>query len=288
MSEAAVKAWEQAGEYFDFEGKRIFFRQAGQGETLLLIHGFPTSSWDWVGVWEQLISRYRVIALDMLGFGFSDKPVGHDYSLTEQAEIHQRLLMHLGVANCDVLAHDYGVSVAQELLARQEEGSLLMKIQSIAFLNGGLFPETHRARTIQKLLLGPLGPVLSGLMGYRQFAKSFSAVFGPDTQPSEEELQDFWGLMTRQNGHRQLHRLMRYILDRRENRERWLTPMQSTQIPMRVINGPVDPVSGAHMVARYCELISNPDCVSLPGVGHYPQVEDPEGVLKAYLEFVER
>ncbi len=113
-------------------------------------------------------------------------------------------------------------------------------------------------------------------------------MFGPATQPSDSELDDFWYLISRERGQRIMHRLIRYMVDRRENRMRWLTPMQQTSVPMRLINGPLDPVSGQHLAARYRELIPNADCVSLPGIGHYPQVEDPEGVLAAYLPFLKQ
>jgi pimeloyl-ACP methyl ester carboxylesterase len=183
--------------------------------------------------------------------------------------------------------------VAQELLARHESALLsppqagggVLKLRSIVFLNGGLFPETHRPRPIQKLLLSPLGPLVSRLFNERGFRKSFSAVFGPDTQPSEAELAAFWQLVAYNDGGRIMHELIRYILDRRQHRERWLSAMQRTAVPMRLINGPVDPVSGAHMVARYRELIADPDVVSLPGIGHYPQVEAPQAVLDAFLQF---
>ena len=64
--------------------------------------------------------------------------------------------------------------------------------------------------------------------------------------------------------------------------------MQFTRVPMRLINGPVDPVSGEHMAARYHELIPNPDIVLLPGIGHYPQVEATDQVLQAFFEFQDR
>lgn len=285
---AELRDWQSAGNSFDFSGRQIFYRDAGSGETLLLIHGFPTASWDWHKVWTRLTDRFRVIAPDMLGFGFSDKPVGHDYRLIEQADLHETLCVRLGIKGCHVLAHDYGVSVAQELLARQDAHDLPMQIQSIAFLNGGLFPESHQPRFIQKLLIGPIGPLLSRLIGFKQFRRSLSAVFGPSTQPSDTELQDFWYLIQQQNGNRLMHRLIRYMIDRQANRDRWLKPMQRTDVPMRLINGPLDPVSGAHLAHRYCELIPNPDYVSLPGIGHYPQVEAPEEVLNAYLDFVDK
>ncbi|MGH8482102.1 MAG: alpha/beta fold hydrolase, partial [Nevskiaceae bacterium] len=196
-------------------------------------------------------------------------------------------LAHLGVRRIHILAHDYGDTVAQELLARHLErgAGAVPQVESCVLLNGGLFPETHRPRTIQKLLLTPLGPLLSRLMNRRGFNRSFSAIFGAGTRPSAEELAQFWDIIRRDGGQRIMHKLIRYIPERFAHRERWVGVLQKTRVPLRVINGPDDPVSGAHMVARYRELIPNPDVVSLPGIGHYPQTEDPAGVLKAFLEF---
>ena len=85
-----------------------------------------------------------------------------------------------------------------------------------------------------------------------------------------------------------MHKLIRYMPERIAHRERWVGALQQSKAPLRVINGPDDPISGAHMVARYRELVPNPDTVSLPGIGHYPQTEDPAGVLKALFEFHQR
>ncbi|MGL1585796.1 hypothetical protein ACSTHB_23480, partial [Vibrio parahaemolyticus] len=89
-----------------------------------------------------------------------------------------------------LLAHDYGDTVAQELIARHEEraarGDDSLQLVSVVLLNGGLFPETHRATRVQKLLQTPLGPLISRLMGERSFGERFAAVFGPDTQPSAD------------------------------------------------------------------------------------------------------
>jgi pimeloyl-ACP methyl ester carboxylesterase len=318
------EAWRAAGADFDYRGQRIYYRDSGASAkpALLLIHGFPSASWDWHALWAPLAERFRLIAPDMIGFGFSAKPRGWGYSIHDQADLHAALCARLGVSEAHVLAHDYGVSVAQELLARHEAallppplagegrggGGLLdralsdrpppnlppqagggaIRLRSVCFLNGGLFPETHRPRPIQKLLLSPLGPLVSRLFNERGFRKSFSAVFGPDTKPSADELAAFWQLVAYNDGGGIMHELIRYILDRRQHRERWLSAMQRTAVPMRLINGPVDPVSGAHMVARYRELIAAPDVVSLPGIGHYPQVEAPQAVLDAFLQFHDR
>jgi pimeloyl-ACP methyl ester carboxylesterase len=292
MGGTTLADWRTAGRTFDFRGRRIFYREDGGGDALVCIHGFPTASWDWHRIWPGLCARFRVIAPDMLGFGFSAKPSDHIYTIAEQADLHEALVAARGIESADVLAHDYGDTVAQELLARYEErratGARGLVLRSVCFLNGGLFPETHRARLIQKLLLGPLGPLLSRLTNERQFRRSFSAVFAPATRPSDAELRDFWGLLRTNDGHRISHLLIGYITERRRHRERWVGALQRASIPLRVIDGAVDPVSGAHMAERYRELVPRPDVVLLEGVGHYPQVEAPEAVLRAFLEFVAR
>ena len=291
-----IQQWRDAGQGYRHHGHTIFYRDTGNARSesaLLLIHGFPTSSWDWHKVWEPLCTKFpRVIAPDMIGFGYSSKPADYPYSIFDQADLHEQLLKQLGVKRIHLLAHDYGDTVAQELLARHEDrlakNDSNLTIESCVFLNGGLFPETHRARLIQRMLLTPLGPLLSRLMNRRGFGKSFSAVFGPNTQPSTVELDEFWTLMHHNQGQRLAHRLIRYIPERKANRERWVGVLQKTKIPLRVINGPEDPVSGQHMVDRYRELVPNPDTVTLPGIGHYPQVEDAPGVLSAFLDFHRR
>jgi pimeloyl-ACP methyl ester carboxylesterase len=125
----------------------------------------------------------------MIGFGFSAKPPTYPYSIRDQATIYETLLRELGVDFIHVLAHDYGDSVAQELLARYEErrqaSAAGIKIESVCFLNGGLFPEAHRARLIQKLLLSPVGSLLSRLSSERRFRRSFAAVFGPNNRAAD-------------------------------------------------------------------------------------------------------
>lgn len=279
--------WRAQGSTFDFNGHAIRYWSAGSGDPLLLIHGFPTAAWDWHYLWQPLAARYRVIACDMLGFGDSAKPSKHDYRILEQADLQQALLSHLEVREpVHLLVHDYGNSVGQELLARHEEGRI--SLASCVFLNGGLFPETHRAVLSQKLLLSPLGALLGRFFDRAKLQANFAKVFGPRTQPSSHELDAFWSLIAFNDGPKVMHRLIHYILDRREHRERWVGAMQKTRVPLRLIDGPVDPISGAHMVERYRELIPQPDTVMLDGIGHYPQTEAPEQVLEHYLAFRER
>ena len=283
--------WEQTGQYLAVNDHQIFVtdtKSSVKKDTILLIHGFPTSSWDWAKIWPALSLDYRLIAMDMLGFGFSDKPDPHQYSIHEQADIFEAIIEQLGLKQFHVLAHDYGDTVAQELLARQNLGTGKGEWRSICFLNGGLFPETHQALLIQKLLLGPLGPLINKLTTKRTFDKSFSRVFGDNTQPSKEELDSFWELINHNNGRHIFHNLISYMSDRKTHRERWVLALKDSIVPIGLINGSVDPVSGAHMIEHYQNIIGAPDfLVQLPEIGHYPQVEAPEDVAKNYLNFIQ-
>lgn len=281
--------WKARGVYRKINDRDLFLVDEGDPgqETILLIHGFPTSSWDWHPVWSSLRERYRLVAMDMLGFGFSDKPSAHRYSIHEQADLVEGLVRALGLERFHVLAHDYGDTVAQELLARQNAGQGVGQWLSVCFLNGGLFPETHRALLTQKLLLSPLGWLFNKLSGKRSFDRAFSRVFGPDTKPSAQELDDFWSLVTYNNGRHIFHNLITYMNDRKRHRERWVDAIRRSRVPVAMINGSVDPVSGAHMVARFEELdLPLAWLEQLESIGHYPQVEAPGAVSDSYLKFL--
>ncbi|NUO79450.1 alpha/beta hydrolase [candidate division KSB1 bacterium] len=285
-----LSRWRSSGKIFISDGFQIFYQDEGRGEVLLCIHGFPTASWDWHLLWPDLTKRFRVVAPDMLGFGFSDKPKQHEYSILAQAALLKQLLRALGITTFHILAHDYGDTVAQELLAQYEEArapaSKEFQIKSLCFLNGGLFPETHHPRLIQKMLLSPLGPMLSRLLSQKSFSKSFSAVFGPHTKPSAAELEEFWFLINYNAGKRLSHKLLHYMPERKKHRSRWVGAMQQTHVPLRLIDGTADPISGEHMVKRYEALVPNANVVRLQGIGHYPQVESPRAVSKAVFAFI--
>ncbi len=213
------------------------------------------------------------------------KPRDHGYSIMEQADVLDAVVAHQAIGRHHVLAHDYGDTVAQELLARDNARSS-PRLESVCFLNGGLFPETHRARRVQKLLAGPLGPAISRLTTKATFSRSMAAIFGPATQPSAEELDAFWTLVSHDDGHLLAHELIHYMAERRTHRERWVGALRDARCPLAVIDGAADPVSGAHMVARWREVVATGYVAELDGIGHYPQIEAPDAVLRHYFAFL--
>lgn len=283
------KTWESTGNRHNYKGHQIFYKKEGSGQAVLCIHGFPTASWDWHTMWPELARQYLVIAPDMIGFGFSDKPKKYRYSISDQAELILSLLKKENIHQVHILAHDYGDTVAQELLARfeaEKNQKGKMTIKSICFLNGGLFPETHQPLLIQRLFMSPVGQLVGKMMSRKKLAKNLRAIIGSASVFPDEVIDDLWYLIQRNDGAAVAHLLIKYMKERVTNRARWVGAMIKTEVPLALINGVDDPISGKHMVQRYIELIPDPKVFELPGIGHFPPLEDHENVLKYYLKFL--
>lgn len=280
-----ITEWKAKGNYFSFKNHNIFYSIQSEGPPLLLLHGFPTSSFDWFKIHDELVQNYQVITFDMIGYGFSDKPLKNNYSIFQQADIAEALLKHISISSCEILAHDKGDTVANELIARQNEGQLSFQIKSCCLLNGGLFPGIHKPRPVQWALMTPIGKYIARLYTFKMFRTTFHKIFGPNTKASQQELEDLWYLMNYNDGMHIFHLLIRYMQERIDHEERWLKALQETKIPLRLIDGAYDPISGIHMAKHYSKVIPNPDVVLLENIGHYPQIEAPQEVLKHFFEF---
>lgn len=270
-------------------GHRVFRVLEGRGEPVLLVHGFPMASWGWHRIWPRLRPRHTLLAPDLLGFGFSDKPPGGPYGIGAQADLLEELVERAGMDPPHVLASAYGVTLAQEILARHAEGTG-PAVRSVCFLNGGLFPEDNPILPSQKLLLGPGGGLLFRIVPFaeRIFRKNMRKVFGERNPPTDAELRDFWQLLELHGGRRVVHELMRYQVERRERRDRLVGALAVADVPLRLVLGTADPVSG-RQAERWLEVVPGSEPVLLEGgVGHYPQLEAPEAVADAFEELVRR
>lgn len=283
--------WHQTGFFYQFVDtkgiqRQIYINQATSDKPcLLLIHGFPTSSYDWHTLWPSLTQHFNLLTLDLLGYGLSDKPCDIDYSFALQADIIEAVLTSLGIQHFHILAHDYGDTVAQELLARHGNPDLdsPFSIDSTLLLNGGLFPETTQPILIQHLLLGPLGFIIAKMFSFKKFKKNFDHIC---YQPlPAAELAIHWQLITQNQGIKVIHKVIQYIRERQRHRERWVKALQQYKKPLRFINGICDPVSGQETLIRFEQLIEQADTIALVETGHYPQLENPRAVLQHCTRF---
>ncbi len=284
---ARLRAWQDGGQWFEWRGQRVFYKTAGSGPALLLVHGYPVGSYDWHAIWQGLQEHFTLIAPDMLGHGFSDKPLSGDYSLAAHAQMHDAMLAHLRITYFQAMAFDLGVSVVQEMLAQRQSAASLPKLEGLILLNGGVCPLAYQPRLIQRLLISPLGTWLSPRISQGMFERTITRMYqGAGAAPSAELLSDFWELLRYAEGQAVAHRVGAFWHERRGLNQRLLGALLNSRVPLRLINGAADPNSGAHMVNAFLARAPAADVVSLPGIGHWPQIQAALQVLAASLAFL--
>ena len=278
--------WRDGGTSLDTPAGRIFVRSApGDGPTILLLHGYPSSSYDYRRVVPHLGGRAWV-TLDFLGFGLSDKPRPHRYSLLEQADIVAAVVEKTVSGPVELIAHDMGTSVATELLSRDMQGQLPFELQRAVIGNGSVILHRASLRPAQKLLRSPLGPILSRLSNASSFERAFGRLFSAGHPMSEQEGQAQWALWSHNDGHRIAHLLISYLDERVKYASRWHGAVQGWAKPLSFLWALDDPVATTNVLDGLRELRPAATVVELPGVGHYPQVEVPEEFTRAALSLL--
>jgi pimeloyl-ACP methyl ester carboxylesterase len=276
-----VEAWRAEGRDEVAGGRRIFARRRdGDGPLLLFLHGFPSSSYDW----RLLLDReteHGVIAPDFLGFGLSEKPRDHDYTLHWQADMVEDLVRRGDETDVFLVAHDMGTSVATELMARDLEGSLGMEIRGALLLNGSMVQGAASPTLAQRILRSPIGPLFSRLSSERFFRQQFGSVFSPAHPLTDSEAEDQWALICAGGGRTLNHKTIAYMGERFRHAERWHGALRDWQKPLQLAWGMVDPVATERVLDAVLELRPSAQVTRFEDLGHYPQIEDPGRVAVA-------
>src|SRR6478672_9573413 len=158
MTSAAVTEWEARGERIPVNGLEVFVLDAPptgpeSGDPLLILHGFPTCSFDWRGVIEPVrATGRRVVLFDFLGFGLSDKP-DIRYSIRGYADTTEAVAASVGLEQVVLVTHDLGDSVGGEILARSLEDSLDFDVSNRIITNGSIYMDLVQLTAGQEMLL---------------------------------------------------------------------------------------------------------------------------------------
>ncbi len=273
-----VESWRASGKIDDVLGQRLFVRRReGDGPLVLLLHGFPSSSYDWRRL-LQLRPELNALAFDCLGYGLSEKPADHVYALAGHADAAQELTRRAGSPPVFVVGHDMGTSVATELMARDLRGELDFEMTGALLFNGSMLLHLAKPTVGQRILRSRLGPLASRLTTERGFRAQFSRVFSDAHPLSREEAADQWSLIAHNEGQRIGHLLVHYMAERERFTERWHGAIRDWPGPLTLTWGMRDPVARVKVLEGLRELRPGVPTIELPELAHYPQVEDPAAI----------
>lgn len=285
------KKWEKLGKYTKVFDRTIFMidyenQSDSKKETLVILHGYPTSSYDYHKVLPQLAKKYRVILHDHLGFGFSEKPLDFSYSLIEQADIALQLWKQLSLKKVVLLAHDYGTSVCTEIIARHNKQQINLQIDKLILSNGSIHIEFSKLRTIQKLLKNKYtGKWVAKLTNYPIFKKNMRNVYFDKTKVTDKELKEMWLQLEYNNGRNVIHLLSNYINERYYFWHRWVGALKETSINTTIIWAENDPIAIPKIAELLHKEISDNKIFWMKNCGHFLMLEQPKEwsslVLKA-------
>ena len=292
MTITTAGGWEAIGQHRDLCGHRVFTIDAPSigdevHEPLVILHGFPTSSFDFTAVLDPLRRGRRVLLLDGLGYGLSAKP-DLPYTLALQADVVAAFMAELGITRLALLTHDVGDTVGGELLARRAEGTWAVEVVRRVVTNGSIYIEQAHLTDGQQFLLSlpdeklPADAPITAATLTRSLRETFSpaAVLPPDGSP-DDLLPATVEQIMRDGGHLVLPRLIRYIEERRRNQARFTGAIESDPSPLHIVWGLDDPIAVPSMVDTLRAARPDATVDLLEGVGHYPMVEAPARFLAA-------
>lgn len=276
------KDWKSLGLKIKIYNRNIFYIDYNKDdsfkkEVLVVLHGYPTSSYDYFKVLKTLSKKYRIIIHDHLGFGFSEKPLDYSYSLIEQADVAIELWKKLNLVKFSILAHDYGTSVCTEIITRHNKNQINFKIDKVFLSNGSIHIEHSKLRLIQKLLKNKItGKWVAKLTNYKIFKRNMQNVYFDKSKAPSSELKEMWFQLENNNGRAVIHLLTNYINERYYFWDRWIGALKETKIPFIIIWAKNDPIAIPKIGELLNKDIPNSKLYWIDNCGHFLMLEKPE------------
>jgi pimeloyl-ACP methyl ester carboxylesterase len=255
----------------------IAFHDEGEGPAVLLLHGFPASSWQWREFLPLLAARFRVIAPDLPGAGASVPAPGVALDLVTQAAAMAELLAHLGVERTAVVAHGVGAGVAQ-LLALDHGGVDALVLLNAAALDAWPSPGVALAR--ERLSEGPADPGLAGAL----VRDAFEVGARQRGRLTDDVLDTFAGAYDAGDGPERLARVLDGLDGRGlAGRE---SDLAAIEAPVLILWGEDDPVYPSKVGERLNEAMPSSTLGLLPGCGHFLVEEAPDTIGPMIAEYL--
>lgn len=252
----------------------LYFRSIGKGETLILVHGTPSSSLEFVPLMQKLQDRFHCLAPDHLGFGQSPKPFEADYSLTAHARRFEKWFLEQKIEKFHVLIHDFGAAIALPTFMQNWENILSMNI-----VNSWFWPlsETEPTLNQQKWLLN--SKLMQWLYRYGNFSAKFlvPTAWGTHKPLRKEQHQEFLAAFPDSRSREGTIGFLKALLDSGDPHWRMHEELASLPPkPTRIFWGEADKLLGSATRKRWQELLPHASYTGFSDVGHFACMEAPE------------
>lgn len=284
-----TKAWSEGGRRIVAAGHETFVYERGDGPTILLLHGFPTSSYDWRGIIDRLSDAYRCVTFDFPGYGLSAKPEAYSYSLFQQSDVAVEIARALGISEAHVVGHDVGQTIHAELLAREQEGTLPFRVLSSTILNGSTL-QGHASITAFQKLLGSndtLPQAIAALDGLTQtYIPALKALMKRPESLTPEDETVMQELLMYRDGHKRLAPLSGYMRERLIHQDRWIGAFKSAHQPLQIVWADGDPVANVEMGRELSKMLPQARYTELKDLGHFLIIEDPDAIASNIRDFI--
>jgi pimeloyl-ACP methyl ester carboxylesterase len=270
----------QYSRFAEIDGVRVHYQEKGTGTPLVLIHGFTSSVFSWKDVFEPLSENFRVIAVDLKGFGFSSKPDG-DYTRRAQATLVAHLLDHLKIDNAWLCGNSMGGDVSLNLAVRDPQhvaGLILID-------SGGVRVEGSGSLTPSYLLIPVVGRALTALAlrSDKLVREGLEKSFYDQAKITDERVASYYRPLQTRGG--QLA-----ALRARTQADQFPVEPDLGKINARtlIIWGAEDALIPLAAGRKMNSLIKDSKLLVIEKCGHLPQEETPERVVDEITRFINR
>jgi haloalkane dehalogenase len=264
-------------------GRTLAYREAGEGAAVLLLHGWPTSSFLWRDVMPAIARERRVLALDLPGFGASDKPTDVTYSYRFYADAVGGFLDALEIEDVALGLHDLGGPVGVRFALDNPE-----RVRAVALTNTLLYPE-DMTDMLNQFVEGLKTPgVRENFTGPQGLEAALRLGTNGESSASAETIAGMVEPFGSDDDRLALAKAGAELED--DVTEAMARELPRLRMPIRVVYGTGDRIleSIEETVGRIQRDLPQAEVTALDGLGHYLQEDDPEQVGELLAEFFAR
>ncbi|MEJ7861554.1 MAG: alpha/beta hydrolase [Pyrinomonadaceae bacterium] len=265
------------------DGVRVHYQEFGDVSQpkMILVHGYTASTYVWGAVAPKLaVEGFHVIAIDLLGFGYSDKPAWFEYSIASQARLLEQFMNRLGIGRATLVGSSYGGAVAATVALDYPE-----RVEKLVLVGAVCNDEAKTNGILRFVSMSGVGEILSPfLIDSRRFLKSrMRRTIAPSNHHliTEERLDAVSRPLRAKNAHNSV-----LTSARNWNASRIEADAHLINQPTLLIWGENDTIIPIHNAQRLYDSIVHSRLVVLKDCGHVPQEENPERFVELVSSFV--